>query len=61
MTPIRVKKTRRRFTAQRDEHGVPHLAGDTWLDVLYGLGYMHAVDRPTQMLWRMSSCRTFSR
>ena len=35
----------------RDPHGVPHIRADSWREALYGLGYMHALDRPTQMLF----------
>ncbi|MCA9170682.1 MAG: penicillin acylase family protein, partial [Planctomycetales bacterium] len=35
----------------RDEHGVPHVTATSWLDALFGLGYMHATDRPTQILF----------
>jgi penicillin amidase len=45
------KSARRRFTVGRDIHGVPHIAADNWRGALYGLGYMHAIDRPTQMLF----------
>jgi penicillin amidase len=51
MKPIRTKHARRPFTAHRDEHGVPHIAAESWHDALYGLGFMHAMDRPTQMLF----------
>ncbi len=51
MKPIRIKNPRRRFTAARDENGVPHIAAATWRNALYGLGYLHAIDRPTQMLF----------
>ncbi len=45
------KHARRRFTVARDTHGVPHIAAGSWIAALYGLGYMHAIDRPTQMLF----------
>jgi len=51
MSKIRTKNAQRRFQAHRDTHGVPHIRGATWLDVLYGLGYLHATDRGTQMLF----------
>jgi penicillin amidase len=37
--------------AYRDENGVPHIQAGSWRAALYGLGYMHALDRPTQMLF----------
>ena len=45
------KHARRRFTVARDIHGVPHIAASSWRGALYGLGYMHAIDRPTQLLF----------
>ena len=51
MSRIRITKARRKIKAQRDEQGVPHIEGTTMLDVLYGLGYMHAADRGTQLLF----------
>ena len=51
MTRVRLKNPRRRISIDRDDHGVPHVTGTTWLDVLYGLGYMHACDRGTQLLF----------
>jgi penicillin amidase len=51
MTPIRIVNPRRHIAIARDAHGVPHVTGGTWLDALYGLGYMHATDRATQMLF----------
>ncbi len=48
---LSTKHARRRFTVCRDIHGVPHIGADNWLAALYGLGYMHAIDRPTQMLF----------
>ncbi|MDP6058677.1 MAG: penicillin acylase family protein [Pirellulaceae bacterium] len=54
MKPIPLPTTRRRFSVARDDHGVPHVEASTWLDVLYGLGYMHATDRGTQLLFSRS-------
>ncbi len=51
MKLLATKSARRRFTVGRDLHGVPHIAAGTWREALYGLGYMHAIDRPTQMLF----------
>jgi len=51
MKPLRIKNPRRRFTAERDENGVPHVHASSLQSALYGLGFMHAVDRPTQMLF----------
>ncbi len=51
MKSIRIKSPRRRFSAARDDNGVPHVRAHSWRDALYGLGYLHAIDRPTQMLF----------
>jgi penicillin amidase len=51
MKPLRIKNPRRRFTAARDENGVPHIHAGSFSSALYGLGFLHAVDRPTQMLF----------
>ncbi len=54
MKAIPLPATRRTFTAARDDHGVPHVEAPTWIDALYGLGYMHATDRGTQLLFSRS-------
>jgi penicillin G amidase len=51
MKPLRIKHARRKFRVARDDSGVPHISAGSWLEALYGLGYMHAFDRPTQMLF----------
>src|SRR5262245_43730716 len=51
MKPLTLKNSRRRITITRDDNGVPHVAATSWLEALYGLGYMHALDRPTQLLF----------
>jgi len=54
MKKIRLKNARRRIRVARDDNGVPHISGTSWFDVLYGLGYMQAIDRGTQMLFARS-------
>ena len=54
MKRIRLPKTGRPFQASRDEHGVPHLNAAKWPDALYALGFLHALDRGTQMLFSRS-------
>ena len=49
MEPIRLKATRYDITAARDDNGVPHVEAPGWREALYGWGYMHAIDRPTQL------------
>ncbi|GAA4432871.1 penicillin acylase family protein [Bremerella cremea] len=41
----------RDITIQRDDAGVPHINAKSRDDALYGLGYMHATDRLTQILF----------
>src|SRR4029079_2243911 len=49
MEPIRLKAARYDFTAARDENGVPHIQAAAWREALYAWGYLHALDRPTQL------------
>ncbi len=49
MEPIRTKSARYEFTAARDDNGVPHVQAATWREAIYAWGYMHALDRPTQL------------
>ena len=51
MNDVSTKLAQRNFSVTRDDAGVPHIQAGTWLDALYGLGYMHAVDRGTQLLF----------
>ena len=48
---VKLKDAQRKIVVERDSNGVPHISGDGWLDVLYGLGYLHALDRGTQILF----------
>lgn len=34
----------------RDDHGIPHIESDDTAGLYWGLGYVHATDRPLQML-----------
>lgn len=51
MKPLKIKHARRPLLAARDRHGVPHAVTDGFRGALYALGYLHALDRPTQMLF----------
>jgi penicillin G amidase len=51
MKSLPTRNARRRFTVARDLHGVPHISASSWRAALYGLGYMHGIDRPTQLLF----------
>jgi len=39
-----------RVTIARDEHGVPHVEAKAEVDLYWGLGYCHALDRSLQLL-----------
>ena len=51
MKKISLKYARRKVRVARDEAGVPHVEARSWREALYGLGYMHGVDRHTQILF----------
>jgi penicillin amidase len=51
MNPIPLKHSRRRIEIARDDAGVPHVQAGSWREALYALGYLHALDRPTQVLF----------
>ncbi len=42
------------FRVVRDAAGVPHIHSDSFSNALFGLGYMHALDRGTQLLFARS-------
>ena len=54
MRPLQLKHAQRHFAVSRDDAGVPHITAESWREAIYGLGYMHALDRPTQMLFARS-------
>ena len=39
------------FKAWRDDAGVPHVTAASWHEAIYALGYLHAIDRPTQIFF----------
>ncbi|QDU91374.1 Acyl-homoserine lactone acylase QuiP precursor [Pirellulimonas nuda] len=49
MEPIVPRAPRHKFTAVRDGAGVPHVEAEDWAGALYALGYLHGIDRPTQL------------
>jgi len=51
MKRIETRHARRPFEAQRDENGVPCIQTDSFRSAIYALGYLHALDRPTQLLF----------
>lgn len=51
MAAIPKKHRNRDFTVTRDGAGVPHVNAGSWLDAVYALGYVHATDRGTQLLF----------
>ena len=57
MSRIRFSAAKRRLQGYRDEAGVPHVTAANLEDALYALGYLHAIDRPTQMLFANTVAR----
>lgn len=51
MAAIRTNQLSRDFTVSRDDAGIPHVKAGSWTDAIYALGYMHALDRGTQLLF----------
>jgi len=51
MERISTKSAQVEFQATRDAAGVAHVEAASWQEALYALGYLHAVDRPTQILF----------
>lgn len=51
MERISTKSAQVEFLACRDEAGVAHVEASSWQDALYALGYLHALDRPTQIFF----------
>lgn len=51
MAAISTSKATRDFTVRRDDTGIPHVRAGSWLEAVYALGYMHALDRGTQLLF----------
>lgn len=51
MEPISTRAAQVDFRATRDDAGVPHVEAESWTDALYALGYLHALDRPTQIFF----------
>ncbi len=49
MESISLRKPRYPFTAERDDAGVPHVKAADWQAAVYAMGYLHAIDRPTQI------------
>ena len=54
MRTIRLRTNGYQLTAARDTNGVAHVRGVSWLDTLFGIGYLHVLDRGTQMLFARS-------
>src|SRR5690606_20788233 len=49
MERIIPKSARHPFDVVRDEAGVPHVRAASWREALFALGYLHAIDRPSQI------------
>ncbi|HHK41828.1 MAG TPA: hypothetical protein ENJ50_05350, partial [Planctomycetaceae bacterium] len=54
MRAVRIPASPIRLEIQRDDAGVPHIEAEDLSGALFGLGYMHAVDRGTQVLFARS-------
>lgn len=54
MQSIRVKDGPDALLIERDENGVPRIWAPDWETGWWGLGYMHAIDRGTQMFFSRS-------
>ena len=46
-----LRNLNRKVQIARDKTGIPHVSATSFLDALYGLGYVHARDRLTQILF----------
>ena len=57
MKPLRISRDERQIEIVRNPYGIPHVQAECWLDAIYGLGYMHATDRGTQLLFARSVAR----
>ena len=57
MRPLQLFRTDRPIEIARNEYGIPRVEASCWLDAIYGLGYMHATDRGTQLLFARSVAR----
>jgi penicillin amidase len=51
---LNIPDANRMIRIRRDDSGVPHIEATVWPDALYGLGYMHARDRATQVLFSLA-------
>ena len=54
MKKVRITESPYPVSIQRDDAGVPHVVADDLATALFGLGYMHAADRGTQLLFARS-------
>ncbi len=48
---VRVEGLGASLVIRRDRRGVPHVEAESEQDAYFGLGFAHAQDRPSQMLW----------
>jgi penicillin amidase len=47
--PTVIKGIKGNVTIKRIDGGIPHISADNEIDLYYGLGYMHGIDRPLYM------------
>ena len=50
---IQLKGISENVTIARDENGIPHISGENWHDVYFGIGFAHGQDR----LWQLEMNR----
>ena len=51
MVQVRTPTARHSITVHRDKTGTPHIEAASPIEAIYGLGYLHALDRGTQLLF----------
>lgn len=51
MKRLELKHASRKIEVARDKAGVPHVSAGNFEDALYGMGYVHSLDRRTQILF----------
>lgn len=54
---LRVEGPKQPVVLHRDRRGVPHVEAQSESDAYFGLGFAHAQDRPSQMVWLVRTAR----
>jgi penicillin amidase len=47
--PIEIQGTAGTVRLSRNEYGIPHIQSDRFIDLFFGLGWVHAFDRPVEL------------